>query len=366
VGGVFTYAVALGRALTESGVEVVLAIMGGPMNRDQREELANLPGLTVYESGFALEWMDEPWSDVDAAGEWLLALEQRFAPDVVHLNGYCHGALPWRAPTVIVAHSSVSSWWHAVYGECAPTRYAEYRARVSAGLANASEVIAPTRSMLAASRRHDGLLAPGRVIPNGLWPDRHRNGEKAPFFLAAGRLWDPAKNLASIARAAPALPWPVRVAGPGHEPVSNVELLGHLPQRELASLMANAAVFVHPARYEPFGLAPLEAALSGCALVLGDIESLHEIWGDSALYVAPDDESSLVRTLCRLAADAELVRDLGRRARERAGAFTARRMGALYLGVYRELVSRRGRALVLMDETGARPPLRDPGVRTAP
>ncbi len=31
-----------------------------------------------------------------------------------------------------------------------------------------------------------------------------------------------------------------------------------------------------PARYEPFGLSVLEAALSGCALVLGDIPSLRE------------------------------------------------------------------------------------------
>ena len=33
-----------------------------------------------------------------------------------------------------------------------------------------------------------------------------------------------------------------------------------------------------PARYEPFGLSILEAALSGCALVLGDLPSLRELW----------------------------------------------------------------------------------------
>ena len=34
-------------------------------------------------------------------------LERRLRPDVVHLNGYTHGALPWRAPVLVVGHSCV-------------------------------------------------------------------------------------------------------------------------------------------------------------------------------------------------------------------------------------------------------------------
>jgi len=36
--------------------------------------------------------------------------------------------------------------------------------------------------------------------------------------------------------------------------------------------------------YEPFGLAPLEAALSRCAIVANDIPSLREVWGSAAMY----------------------------------------------------------------------------------
>ena len=43
--------------------------------------------------------------------------------------------------------------------------------------------------------------------------------------------------------------------------------------------MARASIYALPARYEPFGLSILEAALSGAALVLGDIPSLREVWG---------------------------------------------------------------------------------------
>ena len=64
-------------------------------------------------------------------------------------------------------------------------------------------------------------------------------------------------------------------------------MLGRLSAGELADWYARAAIYALPARYEPFGLSALEAALSGCALVLGDIPSLREIWGDAALFVPP-------------------------------------------------------------------------------
>ena len=65
---------------------------------------------------FALEWMDEPWDDVARAGDWLLALEERDRPDVVHLNGYVHGAAALSRPCLVAAHSCVLSWWAAVHG----------------------------------------------------------------------------------------------------------------------------------------------------------------------------------------------------------------------------------------------------------
>src|SRR5438477_12810194 len=113
IGGVWTYALELTRALAASDVRVTLATMGAALTRDQRCEARRLATLDVVESTYRLEWMPEPWGDVAAAGEWLLRLEADVAPDVVHLNGYAHGGLPWRAPRVVVGHSCVCSWWHA-------------------------------------------------------------------------------------------------------------------------------------------------------------------------------------------------------------------------------------------------------------
>ena len=121
VGGVWPYALDLASALEARGVSATLAVMGPPLAADQIAE-ARGRGVTAIEGGFRLEWMDDPWDDVAAAGEWLLALERQVSPDVVHLNGYCHAALPWSAPAVVVGHSCVRSWWRAVHGEDAPPR----------------------------------------------------------------------------------------------------------------------------------------------------------------------------------------------------------------------------------------------------
>src|SRR3712207_1843802 len=111
VGGVWTYALELARALCRHGIQVALATMGAPLSASQHTEVRSIPGLSVFESAFKLEWMEDPWSDVSRAGDWLRQLEEAIQPDVVHLNSYVYGALSWRRPALVVGHSCVLSWW---------------------------------------------------------------------------------------------------------------------------------------------------------------------------------------------------------------------------------------------------------------
>jgi glycogen(starch) synthase len=229
VGGVWNYALELARGLGLLGIEVVLATMGPPPGTDQRAEAAALPNVTLCEGAYRLEWMERPWEDVAAAGEWLLGLERDFSPDVIHLNGYAHGALPWRAPVLVVGHSCVLSWWEAVRREPAPADWDHYRAAVRAGLQAAKLVVAPSRTLLRELARHYGPPGEGVVIPNGRDPAPGPAVAKEPCVLAAGRWWDEAKNAATLVAAAPGLPWPVRLAGEscGAEAApANVALLG--------------------------------------------------------------------------------------------------------------------------------------------
>lgn len=346
VGGVWTFTMELAEALGAHGIEVLLAALGGPPSRGQRSEAARVPNLKLLAADFKLEWMEDPWHDVEQSGQWLLDLEQRFAPDLVHLNSYGHGALPWSAPVVVTAHSCVLSWWAAVKGGTAPETWRRYRATVAQCLRSADTVAAPSRAMAAALAEHYGI-GECRVVANGRNPARLLRAAKEPFVLTAGRLWDEAENAAAVALAARGLPWPVYAAGEHRDPggrtarLDGCQMLGRLDADELAGWYARASIYALPARYQPFGLSALEAALSGCALVLGDIPSLREMWGDAAVFVPPHDIAALAGAVRYLIGEPRRRRCLARRALARARKFTPRRMAGEYLNAYHAAAARR-------------------------
>jgi glycogen synthase len=349
LGGVWTYALELACALCRRNIQVALATLGGPLNAAQQTAARSIQGLTMFESQFKLEWMEEPWADIRRAGEWLLRLEEATQPDVIHLNSYVYGALPWSAPSLVVGHSCVLSWWEAVKGGAAPEIWARYRHEVARGLQAADLVLAPTQAMLSALERHYGCFTRSCVVPNGRDPALFRPGVKEPFILAVGRLWDEAKNVAMVDKVAPLLDWPVYIAGEDRHPAGGqvryraIRALGRLGPSALASWLARAAIYALPARYEPFGLSILEAGLAGCALVLGDIPSLREVWGDAAVFVPPDDVDAFAAALQTLIRDPARRAELRVWARTRALQLTPQRMLTGYLAAYQELLQARRR-----------------------
>jgi len=333
VGGVFTYALELVEGLAAEEAEVVLALVGPPADHAQRRRLAKAPLAGFVERPYKLEWMEEPWEDVARAGDWLLDLAEDHRPDLVHLNGYAHGgALDLGAPKVVVGHSCVLSWHEAVRRRPAGSAWSRYRRTVTAGIAGADALVAPTRALLAELRRHYRPRCLCLAIPNGLAADRLRRLPKERYVLGVGRAWDEAKNLSALERVADRLPAPVVIAGDG-------SALGRADAERLGELYGRAAVFAAPARYEPFGLAALEAGLAGCALVLGDVATLREVWDDAAVYVDPFDDDALAATLQRLLTDDGVRERLGEAARRRALSYPRERMAAAYARLYRRVVT---------------------------
>ena len=339
IGGVWPYTLDLGRGLRRHGVDVHVAVMGpSPSDRQRRDAAA--AGLVLHDVPARLEWMDDPWAEVDQAGDTLLALEREIDPALVHLNGYVHAALPWRVPVLVVAHSCVCSWWRAVQGDPAPPRFDEYRARVSRGVRAAAAIIAPSIAMLGALEDEYGPVASTLVIPNGSSFEPVRDRPREPIIFAAGRLWDEGKNVAALCAAAPHLPWPVFVAGATRDPqgrsavAPGVRHLGSLSADDMRGCYARASIYALPARYEPFGLSVLEAARSGCALVLGDIRSLRENWDGAAVFVPPDNRRALAGALQELIGDEPRRLRLAAAAEARAARFTVGRMVSAYLETY--------------------------------
>ncbi|MBV8054933.1 MAG: glycosyltransferase family 4 protein [Deltaproteobacteria bacterium] len=350
IGGVWTYAVELAKCLTAHDIEIAVATMGIRPSRNQSAELTRIPRTFLFESDFKLEWMNNPWSDVERAGAWLLDIEDSFRPDIVHLNGYVHAALPWHVPVVVIAHSCVLSWWKAVRGIEAPSEWALYRRLVRLGILAADAVIAPSQAMLKEIHCWYGKPRREAVIPNGRDPHLFRPSEKYAYVFSVGRLWDDAKNISALDAIADELEWPVFIAGDRISPngdilqMSKSTMLGRLSPTHLSEWLGAAPICTLPARYEPFGLCELEAGLSGCALVLGDIESLRETWHDAALFISPEDHAGLRDALNHLIRSPKLLNNLAQRAYQRALAFDSERMTKAYLEIYRALLAARTNA----------------------
>jgi glycosyltransferase involved in cell wall biosynthesis len=362
IGGVRTFTGELVRELVGQGVEVDLALIGTDPGA-----LSELGASSCQRRDLRLEWMADPWSDVEATSSWVEELRRRHRPDVVHMNTFAP-VLDASVPVLLTVHSCVLTWWRAVRGCEAPDQWGRYREVVDAALRRADVVTAPTRALLRELAAVYGELPRALAVPNGravsglaaaTWPS---GGGREPLVVTAGRLWDQGKNARLVAEAAPQIDGRVVMIGAGVDSVAGagvdsvagaggdsprgagrdcvrtaVEATGALSEWEVASWLARAAVFAEPARYEPFGLAALEAALCGCALVLGDIPSLREVWGDAAAFVSPDDPAQLIEAVNSLLHDPHRRTRHAARARERAARYPPQTMARAYLDLYRQM-----------------------------
>lgn len=355
VGGVWRYALDLAAGLVAHDIDTLLAVLGPSPSAEQRHEAAAVPGLALIDTGLPLDWLAEDAEAVMAAGRQVAALAAREQVDWVQLNQPALAAGATFAMAVVaVAHSCLPTWWDAVESGEPPSDFA-WRARLHVqGLHAVRQVVCPSAAFAAATQRVCRLPVRPLAIHNGCAPPAPSPAAQADEALTAGRLWDRAKDVATLDRAAARLAVPVRAAGstrgPHGESVSlrAVEAIGQVAPATLAGMLVARPVFVSTARYEPFGLAVLEAAAASCALVLSDIPTFRELWADSALFVAPGDDRGFAHAIEGLIADPARRTELGERARAAACRFTvdatADRMAALYAGLLPEVSEARAAA----------------------
>jgi glycosyltransferase involved in cell wall biosynthesis len=114
-----------------------------------------------------------------------------------------------------------------------------------------------------------------------------------------------------------------------------------LPGRvELADWLAAAAVFVHPSRWEGFGMVLLEAMLAGLPIAATRASAIPEVVVDGATgsLVDAGDWRSLAAALAALLDDPDRARALGEAGRERARQrFSVARMTERTLALYEGL-----------------------------
>lgn len=344
VGGVWTFTQELAAGLLERGCAVRLVSFGKLPSHAQQEQCDALqhayPRRFAYvASDIALEWMQENGRVLVQGTEFLGREAALFAPDLIHSNQFCFGALNIGIPCVIAAHSDVLSWAKA----CRPGGLersqwlGRYIAMVQAGLLAADAVAAPTRWMLDALKESFAVPRLAVVVPNGRTLPLQSSPARELRAVTAGRIWDEAKGVETLAHLES--PIPIAVAGDMRDEANVpwmkkpfLEWKGQLSEAEMLRLLRESSIYLCLSKYEPFGLAALEAALCGCAVVARDIAPLREVWRDAAFYFR--DAGELTGLLHRLRDDPVMLRRAQMLANGRAQSFTRDRMVNGYLEIY--------------------------------
>jgi glycosyltransferase involved in cell wall biosynthesis len=344
VGGVWNYSIDLCRALNAAKVPVLLACLGPQPAPDMAAAAEALPRTRLVAMDQPLDWLASQPGELQQVPRRIEELATAHGIDLLHLNAASQAAgLRTALPVVVAAHSCVATWWDAMRDAALPDTWgwqAELNAR---GMQRAEMVIAPSEGHASALRRVYGPIDGLAVVPNAIStgpsampaPARRRD-----IVIAAGRWWDEAKNAAVLDRAAALLRWPVLAAGACHGvngqsfSFEAAQPLGALTHGQLRSMMREAAVFVSPSLYEPFGLAALEAAEAGAALVLADIPTYRENWEGTALFFDPRQPEALARAVGAYAGDPGLRRTMAAKATARAADFTPARQLRGVLAAY--------------------------------
>ncbi|MET0250737.1 MAG: glycosyltransferase family 4 protein [Novosphingobium sp.] len=349
VGGVWQYATELAAGLTHYGIEVVLAVLGPAPDGARRQAANAIRGLTLSETGLALDWLSDAESTRDAAAR-VAALARQEKVDLVHLNSPALAAeQSFSMPVVGVVHGCLATWWQAAR----PARELDpafqwHEAMTARALRVCDRVLAPSASYAEVVRARYRLAALPHVVHNGrTLPPAISSSPPQDYGLTAGRLWDEVKNVHTLDRAAALLRFPFHAAGPATAPhgamvrTEHLQLLGRLDAAALERRLANRPVFVSAATFEPFGLAVLEAAAWGCPLVLSDIPTFRELWEEAAIFVPAEDAAGFAAAISDCIADPQRRTALGEAARHRAQRYTAQRMAQQTAAHYRMLVPAR-------------------------
>jgi len=116
-----------------------------------------------------------------------------------------------------------------------------------------------------------------------------------------------------------------------------VQFLGRVTLEDLLGLYNAAAMLVHPALYEGFGLPPLEAMACGTPVVVSNTSALPEVVGDAALLVDPTDADSMAVAIWRLLSDENLQQEMTAKGLCRARRFSWKKAALQTLNIYHRL-----------------------------
>ena len=349
-GGIGRYAEELTRELINTapaGCDVEGIVSASPESDYETIETL-LPGLArLHKSALARRELAFAWQHgLSLPSKGMVHAPGLMAPlgrhDRLHNRGdqtvvTVHDAVPWTHPDTLPRHDVA---WRKAMAKRAQ-KYADAIVAPTHAVANQLGEILNVGDRI---RVIGGAVSPKLTIPVDSEERAEKLGLPERYLLAAGTL-EPRKGLRALIRslASPtAVDLPLLIAGPagwGNLDVAaiaaeaglradRVRTLGHLPDADLAVVMARAAVFVFPSIAEGFGLAVLEAFHLGTPVVHSDDPAVVEVAAGAGVTVQREDAADyperLASAVASVVGDATLSTRLRVTGQDRAKAFSWR------------------------------------------
>ena len=274
--------------------------------------------------------------------------------DVVH---FACGVPRMGKPTLVTYHSDIVRQKFLLH---------LYRPLMQRFLGSVDRIVASSPNYLATSPVLQRYREKVTVIPYGLDKSRpnyapadparldewhQRVGEKFFLFVGVLRYY---KGLHILLDAAVGCDYPIVIVGAGpieaelkahaaRKQLRHVIFLGALPDQDKAALLTlcHALVFPSHLRSEAFGISLLEGAMYGKPMISSEIgtgTSFINIAGETGCVVPPGDPAAFRQAMDFLWQQPAQAAVLGQQAAARYEAlFTAEKMAASYLQLYREL-----------------------------
>jgi glycosyltransferase involved in cell wall biosynthesis len=275
--------------------------------------------------------------------------------DVIHATTI---AMPPRsAPLVVTVHDL--AWLHEP-GHFTKRGNSFFDRGLKLALKDADLVMCPSSATLEDCAANGFARDRLRLVPMGTEPGRatdeevrtakQRYGLPDRYILWTGTI-EPRKNLPRLLEAFRSMDGdtPLVLVGPkgwnedlkaavaGVE--DRVQIIGFVPQPDLAPIYAGASVFCFPSLLEGFGLPVLEAMAQGAPVVTSKRTSTEEIATGAAVLVDPLDPAAIKEGMESVLQDRARAEELSRAGLERAGEYTWDRTAELVAATYKEAIA---------------------------
>lgn len=329
------------RGLQKLNIDVALATLGRPLRLDQRREALPLKNLQIYEQPLSLNPSLWTIDSLNKAGDRITSLAKQITPGLIHLNHPSLAPLSWHSPAtprVVTGHWELLNRRIAVKNDCDTKELEEWNhcdLQTARGFQSSDLVIASSKALLTELEKTFGPFKRSQVIANGR--DTQTSSQSvqlseasspSSFILTSLASEEGVEDLTTYHFLKSHLDWPICFVDPETD----------LNRSEFRSQLSKAPLYCLPATRNTSGTSVLEAALSGCALVLGETPSLLETWKQAALFADAHHPDSILHQLHFLIKNPEQRAEMAQRARARARFLSSKRTATFHVQIYEELI----------------------------